>query len=231
MLHIAQWLQHWQRNYQDTAQITVFVCVRWMLSYGEPQIRHASGSAQVNRTGSAAGGLMLLFYTRDPADMTQWSEEDVHIVVDAFLEVRFPTILLLNKADQGGDSDRNIERIVNKYDAERCFVARSVLFGGDADDVCCCCLHALTRACFSAAAELFLKQASRKNLIVYKPGDSTFMTKADVTDELEFVRMRGEPVPPELEQSLQTLEEPEQKVSSRLVVSLSRLCLPHQLLR
>lgn len=41
-------------------------------------------------------------------------------------QIRFPTLLLLNKADQGGETDQNIARIVERYDASKCFVARLV---------------------------------------------------------------------------------------------------------
>lgn len=37
---------------------------------------------------------------RDPVDLGDWDEEKVKELVEAFLHVRFPTILLLNKADQ-----------------------------------------------------------------------------------------------------------------------------------
>lgn len=67
----------------------------------------------------------------------------------------------------------------------------------------------------SAAAELFLKQASRKKFILYKPGDSTFLSKADVADEVEFCQLRGEEVNPELLAAAETLVEPEQPVMKR----------------
>lgn len=37
---------------------------------------------------------------RDPVDLSEWDEDQVKALVEAFLLVRFPTILLLNKADQ-----------------------------------------------------------------------------------------------------------------------------------
>ncbi len=37
---------------------------------------------------------------RDPVDLGEWDEDQVKALVEAFLLVRFPTILLLNKADQ-----------------------------------------------------------------------------------------------------------------------------------
>lgn len=38
----------------------------------------------------------------------------VHKFIDAFMDVRFPIVLVLNKADAGGETDRNIARICRK---------------------------------------------------------------------------------------------------------------------
>lgn len=43
---------------------------------------------------------IYLHMYRDPVDLGNWDEERVEELVEAFLQVRFPTILLLNKADQ-----------------------------------------------------------------------------------------------------------------------------------
>lgn len=40
---------------------------------------------------------------------------DLPVVVDVFLDVRFPTVIALNKIDHP-DSDKNITRIFRKYD-------------------------------------------------------------------------------------------------------------------
>ncbi|KAG6610965.1 putative GTP-binding protein, partial [Phytophthora cinnamomi] len=37
---------------------------------------------------------------KEPLDLTAWAEDDVHNLVKAFLDIRFPTVLVLNKADQ-----------------------------------------------------------------------------------------------------------------------------------
>jgi ribosome-binding ATPase YchF (GTP1/OBG family) len=124
---------------------------------------------------------------RDPVDLGEWDEDQVKALVEAFLLVRFPTILLLNKADQvclnwllslinyvtvsyvdlfshtaqAGDTDKNISRIVERYEASKCFVA-------------------------SAGAECFLKICRQKNVIKYQAGASNFETIEDIEDDLDF---------------------------------------------
>jgi len=124
---------------------------------------------------------------RDPVDLSEWDEDQVKALVEAFLLVRFPTILLLNKADQvclsfvrmlgnlvtvsdtnyfpptvqAGDTDKNISRIVERYEASKCFVA-------------------------SAGAECFLRISRMKNVIKYQAGASNFETIEDIEDDLDF---------------------------------------------
>ncbi|CEG43798.1 gtp binding protein [Plasmopara halstedii] len=105
---------------------------------------------------------------KEPVDLSLWKETQVRHLVSIFRTLRFPTILVLNKADQGDETDRNIERIVNKYGSERCFVA-------------------------SAAAECFLKQACKLHLIRYEPGAMTYTTFQDEKDQVET---RFEPLKP-----------------------------------
>ena len=100
--------------------------------------------------------------------LAKWTESDLHSLVNIFMEVRFPTILLLNKADvRSSNTDTNIQNILEKYHSSRCFVS-------------------------STAAECFLKLAREKNLISYKTGDIIFQTIDDVKDDIEFRRLRGE---------------------------------------
>ncbi|KAI9906869.1 hypothetical protein PsorP6_016229 [Peronosclerospora sorghi] len=91
---------------------------------------------------------------KEPLDLTTWGEDDVHTLVKVFLAIRFPTVLVLNKADQGDDTDRNIEKLVEKYGSDRCFVA-------------------------SAAAECFLRAACKQRYIRYEPGSMVYSTLDD----------------------------------------------------
>ena len=84
---------------------------------------------------------------RDPVVLSAWEADRVHELVDGFIRVRFPMVLFLNKADQGGDTDRNIQRVVEKYEPR----GISCVVG-------------------SAAAEVFLKQAKKKKFIKYDEG-------------------------------------------------------------
>lgn len=94
---------------------------------------------------------------KEPVDLTAWTEDDVHALVKGFLAVRFPTILVLNKADQGDNTDKNIENIAEKYGSDHCFVA-------------------------SAAAECFLRNAAKQNMIRYEPGSMFYSTCEDDED-------------------------------------------------
>lgn len=44
-----------------------------------------------------------------------WDQDVVKEFINVFLEIRFPTIIALNKIDLP-ESDKNIERIMRKYD-------------------------------------------------------------------------------------------------------------------
>ncbi|KAF1790571.1 P-loop containing nucleoside triphosphate hydrolase [Phytophthora cactorum] len=47
---------------------------------------------------------------KEPLDLSTWAEEEVHNLVKIFLDIRFPTVLVLNKADQGDDTDPTSRR-------------------------------------------------------------------------------------------------------------------------
>lgn len=91
---------------------------------------------------------------KDPCDLREWDENQLHRLVSGFLNFRFPTLLVLNKADQPGDTDRNIERVIDQYGQDKCFVA-------------------------SAAAECFLLAATKQDFIRYEPGEMTYTTHQD----------------------------------------------------
>lgn len=105
-------------------------------------------------TPSLIGTMLDKMGVKDPFDLTTWGEPEVHALVDAFLAMRFPTILVLNKADQGENTDKNIEKVAEKYGSDRCFVS-------------------------SAAAECFLKAAAKQQFIRYEPGSMFYSTLAD----------------------------------------------------
>lgn len=150
---------------------------------------------------------------KDPVDLASWDEERVREVVDAFVRLRFPMVLLLNKADYAGreangsggggeegggggagETDRNIQRIVDKFEGRGvpCIVG-------------------------SAAAEVFLKAAKKKRYIKYLEGADHFDTLQDEQDELDFCRSRGETTDTELPQSVvDYYTRPEPKIARRL---------------
>ncbi|EQC38998.1 hypothetical protein SDRG_03951 [Saprolegnia diclina VS20] len=91
---------------------------------------------------------------KEPCNLTAWGEPQVHALVDAFLAIRFPTILVLNKADVGAETDKNIANVAEKYGSDKCFVA-------------------------SAASECFLRNLHAKGFIKYDVGDMFFTTHED----------------------------------------------------
>ena len=99
---------------------------------------------------------------KEPSNLPDWDEAKVRRVVDAFIKQRFPTMLVLNKAETGGDTDKNIGNICEKYDpdGDRCVVA-------------------------SALTECFLKNLRQKGFIRYPPGADDFVTADDLREEEE----------------------------------------------
>ncbi|KAF0688145.1 Aste57867_20217 [Aphanomyces stellatus] len=119
----------------------------------------ATFQAQLSGYGASAATILAMLdamgdQTKEPCVLTSWGEPEVHALVDAFLAQRFPTILVLNKADVGNETDKNIENVVDKYGGDRCFVA-------------------------SAASEVFLRNMHAKRHIRYDPGDMVYTTAED----------------------------------------------------
>uniref|UniRef100_M4B8B2 OBG-type G domain-containing protein n=1 Tax=Hyaloperonospora arabidopsidis (strain Emoy2) TaxID=559515 RepID=M4B8B2_HYAAE len=108
---------------------------------------------------------------KEPLDLMTWVEDDVHEFVRSFLDIRFPTVLVLNKADQGDDTDRNIEKIVEKYGSDRCIVA-------------------------SAAAECFLRAACKQRYIRYEPGSMFYSTLEEEKEKEDDEQAKAGPLKP-----------------------------------
>eukprot|EP01068_Selenidium_serpulae_P005316 Selendium_serpulae@DN3968_c0_g1_i2.p1 len=93
---------------------------------------------------------------KDPVDLTSWQQPDVEKLVKTFVARRFPLILVLNKADQKGETDKNIVKICERY-------------GGQNVVVC------------SAMAECFLRKMTAQKFIDYDPntGDVKALKELD----------------------------------------------------
>ncbi|KAI8143343.1 P-loop containing nucleoside triphosphate hydrolase protein [Fennellomyces sp. T-0311] len=85
-----------------------------------------------------------------------WDEELVKKAVSFFMDVRFPTIVALNKIDMP-DSERNITKIMRKYDQDKLVLT-------------------------SALAENFLRKIRKQNYITYVEGTDIVETKEDLPD-------------------------------------------------
>ncbi|KAG9414158.1 hypothetical protein AC1031_013368 [Aphanomyces cochlioides] len=119
----------------------------------------ATFQAQLSGYGATSSTILAMLngmgeQAKEPCVLSSWGEPEVHRLVGAFLAHRFPTILVLNKADIGADTDKNIEQVVDKYGSDRCFVA-------------------------SAASEVFLRNMHSKGHIIYEPGDMVYTTHED----------------------------------------------------
>ncbi|KAJ3091612.1 hypothetical protein HK102_014098 [Quaeritorhiza haematococci] len=88
--------------------------------------------------------------------LESWDDDAIHRAVDAFLDVRFPTIVALNKIDLP-DSDKNIDKIFRKYDGN---------------------MIVLT----SALAENFLRKLQKQRYINYEEGTDRFELAEDQVD-------------------------------------------------
>jgi len=92
-------------------------------------------------------------------DPTTWSEEDLKSLATSFRRKTKPIIIAANKIDIPG-AEKNFERIKNEFK----------------DYIVVGC---------SAEAELALKEAAKKNLIDYVPGENSFEIKGEIDEKQE----------------------------------------------
>jgi ribosome-binding ATPase YchF (GTP1/OBG family) len=85
--------------------------------------------------------------------LESWDKDTVSRLVDFYIQVRFPTIIALNKIDLP-DSDKNIDRISRKYPRENIVL-------------------------ISALAENFLRTLQKQEFIKYEEGTEFFKTSED----------------------------------------------------
>eukprot|EP00160_Parvularia_atlantis_P016448 Unigene5220_Nuclearia_a/m.16027 Unigene5220_Nuclearia_a/g.16027 ORF Unigene5220_Nuclearia_a/g.16027 Unigene5220_Nuclearia_a/m.16027 type:complete len:350 (-) Unigene5220_Nuclearia_a:5-1054(-) len=85
-----------------------------------------------------------------------WDDSDLHTAVDAFLDVRFPTVVACNKIDLP-DADKNITKLVKKYDESMLVFT-------------------------SALSEIFLRKLAKTGYIRYEEGSDDFRTADDAKE-------------------------------------------------
>jgi ribosome-binding ATPase YchF (GTP1/OBG family) len=86
--------------------------------------------------------------------LEHWSDETIEKVVNAFTDVKFPTVIALNKIDHP-DSDRNIAKIAKQYPPESLVLT-------------------------SAISEVFLRKLAKQNYIRYIEGTELIDTRDDL---------------------------------------------------
>ncbi|KAK8816541.1 hypothetical protein WA556_001484 [Blastocystis sp. ATCC 50177/Nand II] len=104
---------------------------------------------------------------KEPVDLSTWEAGDIHKLVDAFMYIRFPIIVALNKADCKGETDHNILKIMQRYNKDN--------IKANSND------HLRVRdiVVISAASECFLKKLAAQKYITYNRGDQMFLTHDD----------------------------------------------------
>eukprot|EP00915_Cephaloidophora_sp_WS-2016_P004666 GHVH01006218.1.p1 GENE.GHVH01006218.1~~GHVH01006218.1.p1 ORF type:complete len:407 (+),score=52.87 GHVH01006218.1:179-1399(+) len=95
-------------------------------------------------------------------DFSLWTRDDVHRFCETFVDVRFPTVLVLNKSEKGvGGSDVNVVRMTRKFPSVPVIMA-------------------------SAKSEVQLRELSREGYIDYNSLTGKVELLKDVPDREEF---------------------------------------------
>ncbi|KAG7666086.1 uncharacterized protein J8A68_000342 [[Candida] subhashii] len=89
--------------------------------------------------------------------LQDWNQELIEKVVKTFMQVKFPTVLSLNKMDHP-DSDKNVSKIILKYPKSKAILTSSI-------------------------TEVFLRKLKAQNYIQYEPGSEFVDTIDDLGPE------------------------------------------------
>ncbi|ENH62708.1 hypothetical protein FOC1_g10012946 [Fusarium oxysporum f. sp. cubense race 1] len=89
--------------------------------------------------------------------LEDWSNETVELVVNAFIDEKFPTVIALNKIDHP-DADKNISKIAKQQDPN-------------------------TIVLCSAISEIFLRKMAKQGYIKYVEGSEFIDTKEDLIEQ------------------------------------------------
>ncbi|KAK3619474.1 hypothetical protein LTR56_023974 [Elasticomyces elasticus] len=109
---------------------------------------YGSTSAVVART------LDKLFGPGKQPNLQDWSDEVVQQMVETFVDVKFPTVIALNKIDHP-DADKNVSKIARAEAAERLVLC-------------------------SAISEVFLRRLAKQGFVKYTPGTEFVDTREDL---------------------------------------------------
>jgi len=118
---------------------------------------------------------------KEPSEMDKWDDDTVKKVVRSFMDVRFPTVLVLNKIDLP-DADANIVKICQKY-------------GNDKVVLC------------SALAECFLRKMSKEGYIRYTEGSEFFDTVEDEGENIPLGKSKLKPLDDKLQARLDKIKD------------------------
>ncbi|KAK3673504.1 hypothetical protein LTR78_006738 [Recurvomyces mirabilis] len=88
--------------------------------------------------------------------LQEWDDETIEKVVNTFVDVKFPTVLALNKIDHA-DADKNVSKIARAEAAERIVLC-------------------------SAISEVFLRRLVKQGFVRYVPGEEYVDTREDLIE-------------------------------------------------
>ncbi|KAK4506815.1 hypothetical protein PRZ48_000548 [Zasmidium cellare] len=91
--------------------------------------------------------------------LQDWDDDTIRLVVETFIDEKFPTVLALNKIDHN-DADKNVSKIAKTEKPERIVLC-------------------------SAIAEVFLRRLAKQNFIRYIPGSEFIDTREDLIEQGE----------------------------------------------
>lgn len=109
---------------------------------------YGATSTVMNRTLDRSG-------VKEPLE--EWTDETVELVVNAFVDEKFPTVIALNKIDHP-DADKNISKIAKVHDPK---------------EIVLC----------SAISEIFLRKMAKQGYIKYVEGSEFVDTKEDLIEQ------------------------------------------------
>lgn len=99
----------------------------------------------------------------DLPPLQDWDDEMLERVVRAFMEVKFPTVLSLNKMDHP-DADKNVSKIILKYPKSKAVLTSSI-------------------------TEVLLRKLAAQHFVKYDPGTEFVDTKEDLPDDPDLKPM------------------------------------------
>eukprot|EP00920_Eleutheroschizon_duboscqi_P003601 GHVT01008406.1.p1 GENE.GHVT01008406.1~~GHVT01008406.1.p1 ORF type:complete len:356 (+),score=84.88 GHVT01008406.1:536-1603(+) len=124
---------------------------------------------------------------KDPVDLKPWDKEKLTKLISDFVQQRFHFVLLLNKADQGGETNQNAMKITE-------MVASS---GRPQEDV----------ILSSSLAECFLRKMRDQHYISYEEGGSSFIVAGEEEQQEKKLQTKLKPMDDKIAKRLENIKD------------------------